>query len=153
MSQHSILAEELFKKGYNCSQSVFAAFCDETGMELETALKISSSFGGGMGRLREVCGAVSGMFMVAGMLYGYSDPLDKTAKAEHYKLIQSLAMKFKIENNSIICRELLKLVINSDGPVPEDRTENYYKKRPCKELVKYAAEILDEYILNKNVKD
>lgn len=153
MSQHSILAEELFKKGYNCSQSVFAAFCDETGMELETALKISSSFGGGMGRLREVCGAVSGMFMVAGMLYGYSNPLDKTAKAEHYKLIQSLAMKFKIENNSIICRELLKLVINSDGPVPEDRTENYYKKRPCKELVKYAAEILDEYILNKNVKD
>jgi C_GCAxxG_C_C family probable redox protein len=153
LSQHSILAEELFKKGYNCSQSVFAAFCDETGMELETALKISSSFGGGMGRLREVCGAVSGMFMVAGMLYGYSDPLDKTAKAEHYKLIQSLAMKFKIENNSIICRELLKLVINSDGPVPEDRTENYYKKRPCKELVKYAAEILDEYILNKNVKD
>jgi C_GCAxxG_C_C family probable redox protein len=153
LSQHSILAEELFKKGYNCSQSVFAAFCDETGMELETALKISSSFGGGMGRLREVCGAVSGMFMVAGMLYGYSNPLDKTAKAEHYKLIQSLAMKFKIENNSIICRELLKLVINSDGPVPEDRTENYYKKRPCKELVKYAAEILDEYILNKNVKD
>ena len=153
MSQHSILAEELFKKGYNCSQSVFAAFCDETGIELETALKISSSFGGGMGRLREVCGAVSGMFMVAGMLYGYSDPLDKTAKAEHYKLIQSLAMKFKTENNSIICRELLKRVINSDGPVPEDRTENYYKKRPCKELVKYAAEILDEYILNKNVKD
>lgn len=153
MSQHSILAEELFKKGYNCSQSVFAAFCDETGMELETALKISSPFGGGMGRLREVCGAVSGMFMVAGILYGYSEPLDKTAKTEHYKLIQSLAMKFKIENNSIICRELLKLVINSDGPVPEDRTENYYKKRPCKELVKYAAEILDEYILNKNVKD
>jgi hypothetical protein len=88
-----------------------------------------------MGRLREVCGAVSGMFMVAGMLYGYSDPLDKTAKAEHYKLIQSVAMKFKIENNSIICRELLKLVVNSDGPVPEDRTENYYKKRLARNLL------------------
>ena len=87
------------------------------------------------------------------MLYGYSNPLDKTIKTEHYKLIQLLAMKFKTENNSIICRELLKLAINSDGPVPEDRTENYYKKRPCKELVKYAAEILDEYIVNKNVKD
>ncbi len=150
MSRHSILAEELFKKGYNCSQSVFAAFCDETGMDLETALKISSSFGGGMGRLREVCGAVSGMFMVLGMLYGYSNPLDKTAKAEHYKLIHSFAMKFQSKNNSIICRDLLKLTAKTDSPIPASRTEDYYKKRPCVELVKQAAELLDEYILSKN---
>jgi len=153
LSRHSILAEELFKKGYNCSQSVFAAFCDETGMDLETALKISSSFGGGMGRLREVCGAVSGMFMVIGMLYGYSNPLDKTVKTEQYKLIQSLAMKFESKNNSIICRDLLKLTVKSDNPIPEVRTEEYYKKRPCVELVKYAAELLDEYILSKNEED
>ena len=148
MSSHSILARELFEKGYNCSQAVFAAFCDETGIDFETALKISSSFGGGMGRLREVCGAVSGMFMVLGMMYGYSDPLDKTAKAEHYKLIQSLAMNFKTENNSIICRELLNLSVKTDNPTPETRTEEYYKKRPCVELVEYAASILDDYIQN-----
>jgi len=98
---HSSLAKELFKKGYNCSQSVFAAFSDETGLDIETALKISSSFGAGMGRLREVCGSVSGMFMVVGMKYGYTDLSDKTVKAEHYKLIQSLAEIFKKENGSI----------------------------------------------------
>ena len=93
-------AMELFKQGYNCSQSVFAAFCEECGMDFETALKLSSSFGGGMGRLREVCGAVSGMFMVAGMKYGYTDPEDSTSKAEHYKRIQELAEQFKEKNGS-----------------------------------------------------
>ncbi len=141
MSEHSEIAKELFKKGYNCAQSVVIAFCNETGLDLETALKISSSFGGGMGRLREVCGAVSGMFMVAGMLYGYSDPLNKTAKAEHYKLIQSLATEFKNENNSIVCRELL-------GLSAEKEKNDCYKKRPCAELVEHAAEILDAYIQN-----
>ncbi len=77
------------------------------GLDLETALRLSSSFGGGMGRLREVCGAVSGMFMVAGLKYGYSDPHDKPAKAEHYKRIQDLAAEFRDENGSIVCRELL----------------------------------------------
>lgn len=153
MSEHSKLSKELFKKGYNCSQSVFAAFCDETGLDLETALKISSSFGGGMGRLREVCGAVSGMFMVAGMIYGYSDPSDKIAKTEHYKLIQSMGKKFKDENNSIICRELLGLSEKNDTPIPEDRTEKYYEKRPCAELVEQAAVILDEYIQNKKMEE
>jgi C_GCAxxG_C_C family probable redox protein len=153
LSEHSKLSKELFKKGYNCSQSVFAAFCDETGLDLETALKISSSFGGGMGRLREVCGAVSGMFMVAGMIYGYSDPSDKIAKTEHYKLIQSMGKKFKDENNSIVCRELLGLSEKNDTPIPEDRTEKYYEKRPCAELVEQAAVILDEYIQNKKMEE
>jgi C_GCAxxG_C_C family probable redox protein len=145
------LAKELFSKGYNCSQSVFAAFCDETGLDMDTALKISSSFGGGMGRLREVCGAVSGMFMVVGMKYGYTDPSDKKAKTEHYKLIQDLAKQFEKENGSIVCRELLGLSVKADIPVPEDRTESYYKKRPCAELVENAARILDEYISSKEL--
>ena len=153
MSKHSDYAKELFKKGYNCSQSVFVAFCDETSLDIEDALKISSSFGAGMGRLREVCGAVSGMFMVVGMKYGYTDPTDKSKKSEHYKLIQSLAKRFENKNQSIICRELLKLTLKHEAPIPEDRTEAYYKKRPCAELVEYAAQILDEYIEIKNMEE
>ena len=153
MSVHSDLARELFRKGYNCSQSIFAAFCDETGLGIDTALKIASSFGGGMGRLREVCGAVSGMFMVVGMKYGYTDPSDKKAKTEHYRVIQDLAKQFEKENGSIICRELLGLSKKADNPVPEDRTDSYYRKRSCAELVEQAARILDEYILNKKMEE
>jgi C_GCAxxG_C_C family probable redox protein len=139
-------AVELFKQGYNCSQSVFAAFCEECEMDFETALKISSSFGGGMGRLREVCGAVSGMFMVAGMKYGYINPKDRVSKAEHYKRIQQLAEEFKEKNGSIICRELLGLSTQSESYIPEARTEEYYKKRPCAEIVGDAAEIMYEFM-------
>jgi C_GCAxxG_C_C family probable redox protein len=153
LSTHSELARKLFKKGYNCSQSVLAAFCDETGMDITTSLKIASSFGGGMGRLREVCGAVSGMFMVAGMKYGYTDTSDKKAKTEHYMLIQDLAKQFEKENGSIICRELLGLSIRNDNPVPEVRNKNYYNRRPCAELVEQAARILDEYFLNKKMEE
>jgi C_GCAxxG_C_C family probable redox protein len=148
LSTHSKRANELFKQGYNCSQAVFAAFCDETGIDFETALKISSSFGGGMGRLREVCGTVSGMFMVAGMKYGYADPKDHKAKSEHYKRIQELAETFKTENGSLICRELLGLGKEKETYVPDKRTKEYYKKRPCIELVRQAAEIMDDYIEN-----
>lgn len=144
MSKHSDLAVKLFQEGYNCAQSVFAAFCDETGFDQETALKISSSFGGGMGRMREVCGAVSGMLMTAGMLYGYSGPKDGGAKAEHYRLVQELSKRFREENGSIVCRELLNLPAGNSSPVPDDRTKEYYKKRPCGELVRCAAEIMDE---------
>lgn len=142
---HSELAMAYFKEGYNCSQSVFMAFCDEYDIDFEMAMKISSSFGGGMGRLREVCGAVTGMFMVAGLIYGYIDPKDHTSKTEHYKRIQSLAKEFEEKNNSIICRELLGLKCGKDNPVPELRTAEYYKKRPCVELVGMAAEIMEQY--------
>ena len=145
---HSELAIAYFKEGYNCSQSVFLAFCDEYDMDFETALKISSSFGAGMGRLREVCGAVSGMFMVAGMVYGYSDPKDHKKKTEHYERIQYLAKEFEDKNRSIICRELLGLGTGKDKPEPELRTAEYYKKRPCAELVGIAADIMDQYIKN-----
>lgn len=143
---HSELAKAYFKEGYNCSQSVFLAFCDEYDMDFEIALKISSSFGGGMGRLREVCGAVTGMFMVAGMIYGYIDPKDYLAKTEHYKRIQYLAKQFEEKNHSIICRDLLGLGAGKDSPTPELRTSEYYKKRPCAELVGMAAEIMEKYI-------
>lgn len=135
-------ARDLFKQGYNCAQSVFCAFCEDVGIDFETGLKLSSSFGGGMGRLREVCGAVSAMFMIAGLKYGYTSSCDDDKKAAHYKLIQDLAEKFKNENNSIICRELLGL--EADGHVPAKRTEEYYKTRPCEELVASAALIIEE---------
>lgn len=145
-STYAKKAMELFKEGFNCSQSVFLAFADLYGMDQHMALKLSSSFGGGMGRLREVCGAVSGMFMVAGILYGYEDPKDQEAKKEHYERIQLLAKEFTDRNGSIICRQLLGLGEGKDSPVPEKRTDTYYKKRPCGELVGIAAAIMEEYI-------
>lgn len=151
MNQYSERAIQLFKEGYNCSQSVVGAFCDELGMDMDTILKLSSSFGGGMGRLREVCGAVTGMFMVAGIKYGYSDPLDEKAKADHYELVQELANTFKEKNGSIICRELLNLPEGPQDPIPEKRTEKYYQVRPCAELVGYAAEMMGELIIKRNL--
>lgn len=144
--KHDEIAKSLFLEGYNCAQAVFAAFCDLTQMDQKAALCMSSSMGGGMGRLREVCGAVSGMFLVAGALYGYDDPNDATAKSTHYARIQELATAFQKENGSIICRELLGLDHKSDGPVASARTKEYYQKRPCVELVVCAAQIMDRYI-------
>lgn len=152
MINHEEKALELFYQGYNCSQSVFASFCDVTGVDFETALKISSSFGGGMGRLREVCGAVSGMFMVAGILYGYDGAKDIQGKAQHYARIQELAGNFRKQNRSIVCRELLGLDGKDSNPVPSERTEQYYKKRPCAELIAQAARIMDDYIKENGLK-
>lgn len=146
---HAEKAQALFKQGYNCSQAVCLAFCDVTGMDEKTALMLSSSFGGGMGRMREVCGAVSGMFIVAGQLYGYSDPIDRNAKKEHYALIQCMAEKFREKNGSIICRELLG--VNDKSPNPTERTAEFYRKRPCAELVSMCAEIMDEIIAEKGL--
>lgn len=150
MEKKSECAVRLFKEGYNCSQAVIGAFCEELGMELNVALKLSSSFGGGMGRLREVCGAVSSMFMIAGLKYGYTDPKDRQAKQKHYELIQMLSQRFKEKNGSIICRELLGLNIKHDRPEPEERTREYYKKRPCSELVRLAAEIMEEVLAQRS---
>ena len=143
------MAMEYFMQGYNCTQSIAMAFIDlidENEIDHEAFLRMSSSFGGGMGRLREVCGSVSGMFMVAGYLYGYSGPETGKPKADHYAIIQELAHRFEEKNGSIVCRELLGLSVKEEAPVPEARTAEYYKKRPCKELIGMAAEILDEYI-------
>lgn len=140
----------LFEKGYNCSQAVAGAFCDETKIDFDTMMRIASAFGGGMGRLREVCGAVSGMFMVAGLLFGYGSPEEIQAKKELYARVQTLAFSFKDANGSYVCRELLGLDIKgADKPTPEKRTAEYYKKRPCKELVGDAAEILEKYLAER----
>ena len=146
--KHRKKAQELFKEGYNCAQSVFCAFCDELGMEPEMALKLSSSFGGGMGKLREVCGAVSAMFMIAGIKFGYTSPTDSDAKSAHYELIQHLAQEFKRKNKTIICRELLGDNVQY-GHVPAARTEEYYASRPCEKLVADAAEIIANHINKK----
>ena len=141
---HSELAKNYFNSGYNCSQSVLLAFSDLTGLEAETAARLASSFGGGLARMREVCGAVSGGAMVLGLLCGYSDPEDHAAKKAHYALVRDFAERFRSANGSIICRSLLEGTGATEGGSPEKRTEEYYRKRPCAELCACAADILDE---------
>lgn len=138
-------AAKNFTDGYNCAQAVLLTFSDLTKLDTDTALRLSSSFGGGMGRLREVCGAVSGMFMVAGLLCG-QDSLVHEQKMAHYARIQALAAKFREQNGSIICRELIKGTEKDPSYVPEKRTPEYYKKRPCAMLCADAADILAQYI-------
>lgn len=134
-------AKQFFESGKNCSQAVALAFCEEMRIEEETVARQTVGFGGGMGRMREVCGTVSGMTYVISNLFG------DRSKGEVYEIVQSAAEKFKEENGSIICRELLGLsTAEKQSPVPEARTEQYYKKRPCAELCKIAADILDEAI-------
>ena len=141
-------AQEFFRKGYNCSQSVFATFCQDFGINLETGLKLSSSFGGGMGGLRQVCGAVTAMFMIAGLKYGYIDSQDINLKNQHYKLIQNLAKQFSDKFGSIICKELLlsNANIKKDVSMPEQRTDVYYKVRPCEKFVVYATELTEKML-------
>ena len=137
-------AKENFQSGYSCAQAVFLACTEDMGLDTETRARIASSFGGGMGGMRQVCGAVSGMLMALGLKYGYSDPKDKTGKTAQYELVRALADEFRKENGSIICRELLGDENFKPKP-PEARTEAYYKKRPCGELCRQAAEIFEQY--------
>ncbi len=130
-------AVELFKTGACCSQAVFCAYADDFGMDAETAMKVSAGLGGGVGRLREVCGAVTGATLVLGLKYGPD-------KAAVYPHVQEFAARFKAECGSIVCRELLEGVGATTGGAPEARTEGYYKKRPCAELVRLAAKLVDE---------
>ena len=131
---------DLFLEGYNCAQSVFGTYCEDFGIPFEQGIKMASSFGGGMGRLREVCGAVSAIFMIAGLKYGYTEPNNDEMKAQHYKRIQDLAEEFKKEYGTIICRELLNM--DSDGYIPSKRTPEYYKERPCLKFIEKASEII-----------
>lgn len=141
------IAKQNFENGYNCAQAVMLAFCEDYGLDRETAAMLALPFGGGMGRLREVCGTVSGMFMVLGLAKGNPDCSDKENKAQIYKDVQALAEQFKKDNGSIICRDLLGLRIKGkDLPTPSDRTEEYYKARPCSELCRYAADLLDSFL-------
>ena len=146
MKTKSEKAVELFHTGYNCAQSVFCAFCEDFGMDFKTGLKLSSSFGGGMGRLREVCGAVSAMFMIAGLKFGYTEPNNDTIKQAHYERIQKLAAEFEEKHKTIICREILGLPKGKDSPVPSKRTEEYYASRPCEKCIADAARIIEKFI-------
>ena len=137
-------AIELFVEGYNCAQAVIMVYADKLGMDEKTCAKLSSSFGGGMGRMREVCGAVSGMLMVAGLLYGYDGSEDDEVKKAHYERVQYLAGQFREEAGSIICREILKNP--PSDPAPSPRTEEYYRQRPCARMVAVAVRILEAYI-------
>ena len=144
VAERSARAEGLFREGYNCAQAVYMAYADLFDMDPELAATISASFGGGMGRMREVCGACSGMFLLASHAIPANDPKNKEAKAANYKLVQDMAGDFQSEMGSIICRELLGLNKKGDEPLPEERTEAYYKKRPCAEIVRHAAQVAGE---------
>ena len=149
-------ARRLFKEGgYNCCQAVVLAYNDVFGLEDELAASLSSGFGGGMGRMREVCGAVSGMVMLAGLIRPASDPSVKNWRTANYALVQEMAGEFKEINGSIVCKELLGLVpmgsctpAPKESPEPSDRTPEYYKKRPCEEMGGIAARIVGEQILH-----
>ena len=143
MSERGERAKELFCAGYNCSQAVIISFSDLTGLDEKTGAKLGSCFGGGMGRMREVCGAVTGVFTVYGLVNGDSDTADFEGKKKTYSVVQELADKFRQENGSIICRELLGLEKPEGTHIPAQRTEEYYKKRPCSDIVRLAVEILE----------
>lgn len=149
---HVAKARNLFKTGYNCAQSVFLTYNDFFGVDDTMAATLSAPLGGGMGRLREVCGAVSGMSLAAGLLCPACDPTDREAKAANYALVQEFAEKFRAYNGAIVCRELLGLTRHKDTPQPEERTEEYYRKRPCIEYVADAVRIIGEKI-NENTEE
>ena len=141
------MAVSLFKEGFNCSQSVVAAFADKYGFTREQALKMSASFGGGIGRMRETCGAACGLFLLAGLETGATEGADREGKAANYALVQELAEEFKQRNGALRCADLLGL--SKKEPVvstPEARKDQYYAKRPCVKMVEEAARIWCEYL-------
>lgn len=147
-------AVELFKEGYNCSQAVVTAFADLYGFTNEQALKMSASFGGGIGRMRQTCGAACGLFMLAGLETGCTEGKNREGKEENYRVVQELAEEFRKRNGSLICAELLGLSKSAPTPAtPEARTAEYYKKRPCVKMVEEAARIWCEYISTKSNKE
>ena len=137
-------AAQLFAEGYNCAQAVAMAFCDLTGMDEKQTAKLAAPFGGGMGRMREVCGAVSGMLMVLSLLYGYDTPGDDISKKRLYTEVQQLAGQFREECGAIVCREILKNPPSDPNPTP--RTAEFYAQRPCARMVITAATLLDQFI-------
>ena len=140
---HGLKAAELFLSGYNCAQAVAVAFHEELGLTEKQAARMASAFGGGMGRMREVCGAVSGMYLVLSQLYGYDKP-DDVAKKALYTDVQALAAQFREQAGSIVCREILKNPPSDPNPTP--RTAEYYAKRPCARMIMIATQILSDYI-------
>lgn len=145
------LARENFKKGYNCTQAVLLAFSDLLELNEKTALKIAAPFGGGAGRMRELCGTVSAMLMVCGLIFYDAEHVTLEEKSALYAREQELARRFREQNGSIVCRELLRGITSDSSPLAEARTEEYYKKRPCAELCRCAADILEGYLIEQGV--
>ncbi len=150
MGKKADKAKELFLKGYNCSQAVFGAFCEDFGIDRELGLRISSGFGGGIARKREVCGAVSGAVMVLSLVHGYTEEENAEQKKKLYEEIRKVLADFEQETGSIVCRELLSLKEKESNPTPEARTQAYYQKRPCAELVYLSAKCVEEYLEKLN---
>ena len=148
MTDYAALAKELFFRGYNCAQAVFCAFADVLGYDIDTCARMASSFGAGLGRLRETCGTVSAAALVLGILKGYDRPGDDEAKKRHYELVRAFVERFKAKNGSDNCFELLTLagLQPEIGGTPEKRDEEFYRRRPCPRLVCDAARILDEML-------
>ena len=143
-----------FRQGYNCSQSVAMAFADHYHIDPQTMARLAASFGGGIGRMRETCGAASGIFMLAG-LEEASEKADKEVKARNYAVVQRLADDFRRETGSIVCRDLLKGYVKEvyTRPVPDERTDEYYRKRPCVRMVELAIRIYMNYLREKSAKE
>lgn len=148
MNSHVEAAVSLYNKGFNCAQSSFGAYSEEIQLDPNQAAKLSSSFGGGFGKLGEVCGAFSGICMAAGMIYGYDDPTDKLAKDQHYELVRELGKRFTLVNGSLLCRDLLEsnkarpVLFSSDG----------VKVKECEHIVRSVVQLLDDVIREKNAK-
>ena len=153
IEERSNAAREYFLQGYNCCQSVVMAFSDIVGISPETLASAATGFGGGMGRMREVCGTVSAMTMLSGFLSPAPDPSEHAARTANYALVQKFAAAFREETGSIVCRELLGVAspaeAHSTSPAPSTRTGEYYKKRPCAELVALAASIVARHLAEK----
>ncbi|MBO5318329.1 MAG: C_GCAxxG_C_C family protein [Ruminococcus sp.] len=152
MSERADRAKALFFEGYNCAQSVAGAFADLYGLDMDTVMRLSDGFGGGMGRMRLTCGAVSAMAMIAGLELSSGKPKDPDNRTEVYAKVREMAEAFEKKNGSIICRELLGGSLpNDNSSRPEDRTAEYYKKRPCHECVYDCACIIEEYLLKNRI--
>lgn len=140
----------LFESGYNCAQSVVGAFCDIYDVPEDYALKIASSFGGGIGRMRLTCGAACGLFMLAGLENGCVQPKEPKIRAENYQLVQALANEFKTRNGALECSALLNIKKNAvSSAIPQKRTAEYYSSRPCTRIVGEACRIFAEYLVGK----
>ena len=150
--EYAAKAKELFEQGYNCSQAVVVAYADVLEQDADALASLVQPLGGGMGRLREVCGAVSGMFMVSSVAYKGVPVTDRDTRTKIYAGVQALAERYRGECGSIVCRELLGLAQKSDSPQPEERTPEYYKRRPCSEYVALAARLVGEYLNNQGAK-
>ena len=149
MMDHADRARALFLQGYNCAQAMLCAYSDVTGFDEALSARLASSFGGGMGRLRQVCGAMSAALMVLGLIHGYDDPADPQAKADHYRLVREYADRFETVSGSIICRTLLEnagIDENAPGGEPAARTAEYYARRPCPGIIWRAARLLDDML-------